>query len=76
MGHLCGEPGFDAASLLRQAPPRVAALGAASAPMVFPTHRPALPVREPTYPHRAVFDVRSATAPPRLEVKAPGNDIF
>jgi arylsulfatase A-like enzyme len=33
--------------------------------------RTTLPIREPQYPHSTVMDVRSATAPPRFEIKAP-----
>jgi arylsulfatase A-like enzyme len=33
--------------------------------------RTILPIREPDYPHSTVFDVRSAKAPPRFEVRAP-----
>ena len=33
--------------------------------------RTVLPIPEPQYPHSTVFNVRNATPPPRLEVKAP-----
>jgi arylsulfatase A-like enzyme len=45
----------------------------APARVVVPTDRTVLPIPEPQYPHSTVLDVRSATPPPRFEVKAPAN---
>jgi len=41
--------------------------------VVLPTDRTVLPIPEPQYPHSTVSDARSATPPPRFEVKAPAN---
>src|SRR6202795_4296937 len=51
----------------------VAAQGAAPPQVVLPPDRTVLPIPEPQYPHSTVLDVRSATPPPRFEVKAPAS---
>ena len=43
----------------------------APAPIVLPTDRAVLPIPEPRQPHSLVLDLRNATPPPRLEVRAP-----
>jgi hypothetical protein len=47
------------------------AQGAAPARIVLPTDRTVLPIPEPGYPPITEVDARTATPPPRFEVKAP-----
>ncbi len=69
----CGLGLALAALLSAVAPAPAAAQGAAPAQVVLPSDRTVLPLPEPQYPHSTEFDVRSATPPPRFEVKAPAN---
>src|SRR5947208_15238718 len=50
-----------------------AAEDATAARVVYPTDRTVLPIPEPVNPPITVFDVRTATPPPRFEVKPPQN---
>ncbi|MGB5037945.1 MAG: sulfatase-like hydrolase/transferase, partial [Blastocatellia bacterium] len=58
-------------ALIPFATPPVTAQQPAIPKSVVPTDRTVLPIPEPTYPYSTALDARTATPPPRFEVKAP-----
>ena len=58
-------------ALIPFATPPVSAQQPAIPKSVVPTDRTVLPIPEPTYPYSTALDARTATPPPRFEVKAP-----